>query len=208
MTDARDMIVISGLLGLSMLALSALPANAGATKVWEAKGFDGPESALFDADRNVLYISNVNGSPVEKDGNGYISKISPTGEVIAAKWATGLDAPKGLGLHGDRLYVSDINQLVEIDVESGQVLKRHTAPAAKFLNDVTVDDNGRVYVSDMLDNAVYLLDGQTLSLWLQDEALTSPNGLHVEGDRLLIAAWGVRTEGFATEKLGNLVCPI
>ncbi len=171
---------------------------------WETEGFKNPESVLFDATRERLYVSNIDGDPVGKDGNGFISLVSPDGAIIEAEWATGLDAPKGMALHDDRLYVSDIDQLVEIDVNSGSVVARYPASGAKFLNDVAADETGNVYVSDMLDDAIYRLADGTFEIWIQDGNLTSPNGLTVEGDILLVAAWGVLAEGFATETPGNL----
>ncbi|MFQ6017617.1 MAG: SMP-30/gluconolactonase/LRE family protein [Kiloniellaceae bacterium] len=187
-----------------VLVGSAGTARSEVAKVWETEGFKNPESVRYDPARDVLYVSNVNGSPVEKDGNGYISKLAPDGRVIEDRWVSGLDAPKGMAVLGDRLYVSDIDQLVEIDIGAGRVAGRYPAPGAKFLNDVTADAAGRVYVSDMMDDAIYRLEGGTFSLWLKNEALTSPNGLVAEAERLLVAAWGVRTEGFATKTPGQL----
>ncbi len=171
---------------------------------WETEGFKNPESVLFDATRDRMYVSNIDGDPVGKDGNGFISLVSPDGAIAEAEWATGLDAPKGMALHEDRLYVSDIDQLVEIDVNTGAVVARYQTSGAKFLNDVAADEAGNVYVSDMLDDAVYRLAGGTFEIWVQEGGLTSPNGLIVEGNKLLVAAWGVRSEGFATDTLGNL----
>ncbi len=195
---------VVGILALAVFAVWAGAAWSQPAKVWETAGFKQPESVLYDATRGVLYVSNVNGAPDEKDGNGYISKVAPGGFVVSEQWVAGLDAPKGLAIGGNLLYVSDIDQLVAINVNSGKVAARYSAPSAKFLNDVAVDAAGRVYVSDMLDDAIYVLDGETFGLWLQDSALASPNGLLAEGNRLVVGAWGVRTEGFSTEVPGHL----
>ncbi|MGD9295376.1 MAG: hypothetical protein PVI41_10880, partial [Roseobacter sp.] len=89
--------------------------------VWTLEGLEAPESAYFDEARNVLYVSNINGEPLAKDGNGYISRIGPDGQMQEAKWITGLDAPKGLVSDGATLYVSDIDRLVAIDIEKGRI---------------------------------------------------------------------------------------
>ncbi len=65
------------------------------TPVWEVTdSLARPESALFDSVANVIYVSNINGGPTEKDGNGYISRIAPGGTLLQARWVTGLHAPR------------------------------------------------------------------------------------------------------------------
>ena len=175
-----------------------------ATKLWETAGFKTPESALYDPDAGIVYVSNVNGDGTAKDGNGFISKVTPAGKVLAMEWVTGLDAPKGLAKVGGKLYVSDIDALAEIDIASGKVVKRHDAKDAKFLNDVAADGAGNIYVSDMATNTIWRLSGGTFEVFLQDAKLEGPNGLLVEGDTLLVAAWGQMTDGFATKVPGHL----
>jgi len=197
-------VALVGLLSLAIWGLSSGPAAAEPAQVWEATGFKGPESVIHDGGRSVLYVSNVNGDPVDKDGNGFISKLGIDGSVLEASWVTGLDGPKGMALYRDRLYVADIDRLVEIDVNTGTIVGDYAAPGSKFLNDVAVDRSGRVYVSDMMDDAIYRLDQGAFQLWVKDKKLEAPNGLFVEGDRLLVAAWGVLTDGFATKVPGHL----
>jgi sugar lactone lactonase YvrE len=195
----------ASLVGAFGSALMIAPAAAAeAEMAWETSGLQAPESAVYDEQRDVLYVSNVAGSPTDKDGQGSISKVSPEGEMVEAEWVSGLNAPKGLGLHGGRLYVADIDRLVAIDVETGEIAGEHVAPTAQFLNDVTVDGDGRVYVSDMVGNAIYRLDGDSFEIWVQDEALESPNGLLAQDDRIVVGAWGVMTDGFATKTPGHL----
>jgi sugar lactone lactonase YvrE len=185
----------------------AIEAQAGpreATKLWETAGFKNPESALFDPEAGVLYVSNVNGEATAKDGNGFISKVSPDGKIVALEWVTGLDAPKGLAKVGGKLYATDIDKLVEIDIASGTITNRYDAKDAKFLNDAAADANGKVYVSDMLTNTIWRLSGGTFDVFLKDDKLESPNGLLVEGDTLLVGAWGVMTDGMATKVPGHL----
>lgn len=191
---------------IAAAALLILPAQAqNLEKVWEVSGLANPESALWDPDHQVIYVSNVNGSPTAKDGNGFISTISPDGKLLTGKWAAGLDAPKGLALSNGRLYVSDIDRLVAIDTATGKVSQTWTAPGAKFLNDVTAGETGHVYVSDMLDDAIWRLADGKFEKWLADPGLESPNGLKADKDRLLVAAWGpLSGDGFATSKPGRL----
>ena len=172
-----------------LVLLLAAPA-AGAEEAWTASGFEQPESIVYDSGRDVFYVSNIAGEPNAKDGVGYISRLAADGSVQEAQWVTGFDAPKGIVLAGDMLYVSDIDRLVAVDLESGEISGTWPAEGAVFLNDTAIDSAGRVYVSDTMTNRVYVLDGDSVSVWLEDEALAHPNGLEVQDDKLFVAAWG------------------
>ena len=144
-----------------------------------------PESVLYDAERNVIYVSNIKGKPAGHDGRGFIALLGPDGKVLKREWVKGLDAPKGLGRYGDRLYVSDINSLVVISIPERKIVERYTDEKASFLNDVAVAPDGTVYVSDMGASAIYRLKEGKFGKWLTDKKLNGPNGLFVEGDKLL-----------------------
>lgn len=170
---------------------------------WRVEGLHNPESVKYDRARQVLYVSNVNGPPTAHDGNGYISRLSLDGRLLDKHWARGLDGPKGMAIHGDRLYVADIDTVVEIALPRGAIVQRYKAEGAKFLNDVAVRQ-GVVYVSDMFGDAVYRLREDTLERWLEGPELMAPNGLYAEPDRLVYGSWGRRTEGFNTTEVGHL----
>jgi sugar lactone lactonase YvrE len=176
------------------------------TELWTLdEGLDRPESVAYDAKRERLYVSNVQGEPLGMDGKGYISIIGLDGKTLDAAWVVdGLNAPKGMAVTEKTLYVSDINALVAIDIEQGMVTQRYIAEGAKFLNDVTIDSKGNVYVSDMFMNTIHCLCDGEFKVWVQDEALGSPNGLFAEQERLIVGSWGIRTEGFNTTEKGYL----
>ncbi len=174
-------------------------------KLWETEGFLNPESVVYDRQSGALYVSNVNGQATEKDGNGYISKVSLDGVILEKEWVSGLDAPKGLAIHGNKLYTADIDTLVEIDIPSATVTNRYQVADAKFLNDVAAGSNGEIFVSDMMMDRIHALKDGIFSIWLETPNLLSPNGLHVEEGSLVVGAWGVITEGFSTETPGHLL---
>ncbi len=151
-----------------------------------------PESVCYDPAAGVLYVSNINGKPTEKNGKGFISKISVDGDILSLQWATELNAPKGMAIHDGQLYVSDIDRLVSIDLASGKIAAEYPAAGAQFLNDVAVDEKGRVYVSDTSDknSVIYRLEGGTLTVWLQGPEIRSPNGLFYHAGVLYIGNSG------------------
>lgn len=187
-----------------------LPVLASATSpmlvpAWQTETiFEQPESLVFDSKRELFYVSNVNGTPNEVDGNGYISQLSLDGKLIKQHWLTGLNAPKGMTIVGDTLFVADITELVAIDLNSNKISMRYPAPNAKFLNDVAADAKGNVYVSDMVTNTIHRLSQDVFEVWLHDIALEAPNGLLVEDNNLIVASWGNMTDGFATDVAGHL----
>lgn len=185
-----------------ILSVNILPAAIRAEdisleKLWQLEGLSNPESVIYDARTNYLYVSNINGDSSEKDHNGFISKISLQGEVVTLQWATGLSAPKGLAIVADHLYVADIDELVQIDISTGQVSKRYADAEAKFFNDVASADDGTVYVADSATNTIHQLRDGKFSRWLNTPELLSPNGLFIEADRMLVAAWGSGEEAQA-----------
>ena len=163
-----------------------------------SQGLAQPESVVYDAKHSCLYVSNVQGKEVEKDGNGYISRVSLDGKLLDKEWLKGLDAPKGMTVVGNILYVSDIDTLVVINISKKIVVERYEAKDAKFLNDVTADKDGNIYVSDMLTNTIHCLCNSKFGIWLHDANLMSPNCLIAEKDRLVVGSWGI------TAKAGHL----
>lgn len=170
-------------------------------KIWETPvDLKNPESVVYAPKQNLLFVSNINGKPDQKDQNGFISTVSPSnGSIVELNWITGLNAPKGMAVASNRLYVSDITDLVEIDIDGEKIVKRFNAPGSVFLNDVAVDNQGNIYVSDTITNTIYKLDrdannsnNTTLQAWLQSPQLNGPNGLHVDNskNRLIVASLG------------------
>lgn len=171
---------------------------------WAVEGFEQPESALYDADNKIIYISNIKGSPIEKDGNGYISKLSSSGKVIKKDWVTGLDAPKGMALQNGHLFVSDIDSVVEIDAHSGKIISKHAIKGSVFLNDIIANAE-HVFVSDMLANKIHVKIGDgAFELVKTKTPLDYPNGLTFYDGRLIIANWGKPAKDFSTQFPGHV----
>ncbi len=149
------------------------------------------ESVIYDTKNDILYVSNINGVPDAKDGNGFISKVSLDGKVTDLKWVTGMDAPKGMGIYGGKLYVADIDRVHEIDIASGKILNTYVAEGAKFLNDIASGTDGKIYISDSGASEVLVLEDGKINKWLTNQP--NPNGLLVDGNNLMIALWDAKT---------------
>ncbi|HER08829.1 MAG TPA: gluconolaconase [Bacteroides sp.] len=147
------------------------------------------ESVLFDQTRELLFVSCMNGSAGEKDGDGYISLLGPDGSVKSLRWVTGLNDPKGMGIIGNLLYVADLDELVIIDIEMAEVSERIPVEGASFLNDVAVSEDGKVYFSDSDKGILWIYSNGELMQWVA-EGLQRPNGLYVEPDRVLLTSSG------------------
>jgi sugar lactone lactonase YvrE len=173
--------------------------------LWEAKGLAQPESVVYDPVTNVFYVSNINGAVMQKDGNGFITRIKPDGTILERSWVKGLNAPTGLALRDRTLYVADVDELVEINAASGNVAIRHKAKGAIFLNDVAIAEDGTVYASDTPMNTIWRLKDGTFEPWLANDDLNGPNGLIVQGDKLIVASFGrMPGEGQKQELAGLL----
>jgi len=172
---------------------------------WSLEGFDQPESVLLDPTSQQLLVSNINGAPLELNGQGYISKVSMDGQLLKKHWAQGFNAPKGMAIAGDKLYVADMQNLHLVDSNNGKIITSYFASDSKMLNDVSVDNEGNVYVSDLIAGGVYRLQQGKFEKWLSSELLPHPNGLFIQQNQLYIATWGNEMQAdFSTKTPGKV----
>lgn len=172
-----------------------------------SEGIATPESVLYDEANDRYLVSNIDGKPDAADNNGYISEISPEGKLVKDKFIAGgvgkvkLSAPKGMGISGGVLYVSDINVVRSFDLKSGAPKGEIPVPGATFLNDIAVAKDGRVFVSDSGlksgasgfeptgTDAVYVIDKGKLKTVAKGTNLSGPNGLLVVATGLLVVTF-------------------
>lgn len=181
--------------------VSAAPASPAQWEV--SQGLTTPESAVFDATSNHIFVSNVAGDAKKADGEGWISKLSADGKVVSDKWVKGLNAPKGMGITGRTLWVSDIQHLLQINIDSGKVEQRTFIPSARFLNDIAIGPDDSVYISDTLGSRIYVHRRGKTEIFAQGNDLESPNGLLVHDGQLVVAAWGL-TSDFTNPTAGRV----
>ena len=148
-----------------------------------------PESVLYHPESNTIYVANIGEINKEnKDGDGFISTLTPDGSVQELKWATGLNDPKGMGIYENTLYVTDLTEIAAVDLNSGEVTTTYPVEGASFLNDITVGSDGKVYATDSDTDKIHVLENEQVSVWMEGDMLQRPNGLLMEDDRLLLAS--------------------
>lgn len=175
-------------------------------KVWETTvELKTPESVLFDEDQNVMYVSNINGDPAQKSGKGFISILNADGSAKNLHWVQNLNAPKGMAISKGKLYVSAIDQLVEIDLKSGKITNKFDAPNAVFLNDVAASDDGLIFVSDTRTAKIHVLKDGKLNEWMSGKPLETPNGLFVENGKLYIGDQSIFEADIKTKNIKQII---
>ncbi|WP_437502424.1 SMP-30/gluconolactonase/LRE family protein [Sorangium sp. So ce1099] len=196
---------------------SAVPSQVSQTAAVRYSGFSEPERVLYDAARDRYLVSNVNGETAAKDGNGFISVLSPDGSISDLEWIKGgeagvtLHAPKGLAIAGGVLYVADIDVVRKFDAETGKALGQIDVPGSTFLNGLTAAGDDRLYLSDsgpplgFLDGygteAVYVIEGDEVQL-LAEGPLGRPTSLQPTQGGVIVASFGA-SEVFEIDDHGN-----
>lgn len=173
------------LLGIAILGMANGQTHQ-LVKKWESDTlFKVPESVLFDASSNILYVTNIDGTdPWGKDGKGSVGKMSPDGKIIEVEWVRGLHAPKGMGLYKGKLYVADMERLVVINTATGAIENNLTLGGAQGLNDVAIDPNGTVYITDSRAKRLYRFSNGVAEVYL--DSLKGPNGVLCRGDEIFL----------------------
>jgi len=153
--------------------------------VWEIAGrLAAPESVAYDPGRRVLYVSNF--------GDGSISKIGLDGAILAQGWVTGFKAPTGLKFFNGRLFAVERQGIAEIDLDKAEIVRRHPVPGAIFINDLSIAEDGTIYLTDTFRNCVFKLSGEKAEILIEGSSVNNPNGILVERTRLIV---GITSDG-------------
>lgn len=182
-------------------SLTGAHAEETAQVVTVIDGFQSPESVLLVGDRR--FVSNVGPAldPLTKDGDGFISELSATGDLIARRAfppaGETLDAPKGMAATGGRIYVTDIDRVIGFDLNSGARVFEQALPGdgPAMANDLIATPNGDLLVSDTLRHTVYRIDPSLSSIREVATGIDGANGFAFDAanERYIVVALG---EGF------------
>ena len=137
-------------------AAAAQRTGPAASRVATVQGFRTPESVIHDPAQDVYFVSNINGNPSQKSNDGFISRIAADGLRVDTMFIAGgrnqvtLNAPKGMAIRGDTLWVTDIDAVRAFNARTGAPIAsvRVQQPPAVFLNDVAAGPDGSLYITD------------------------------------------------------------
>lgn len=160
--------------------------NFSITELWSTDTImKTPESVLYDSVRKVLYVANMNRID-GGDNTGFITKMDTDGTVIDLHWIDGLNEPRGMGIYENRLFATDMDRIIVIDIEKGELVESIPVEGAVFLNDLAIDKEGTVYFSDSRAGKLqYYKDGEIID-WFPE--YPNPNGLLDAGENIIVCA--------------------
>jgi hypothetical protein len=172
-------------IALSLIATAIL----GFSNTITVKGFSSPESMIVN--KSDLYVTNVGKElkPTLKDGDGFISKLSLDGKIENLNFISGLNAPKGMGIIGDTLYIADIDTLKGFDLATKKEVFSLVFEGVNFLNDITVKDSNTLFIGASDVGAIYEVNisNKTYEKLID---FTTANGLFYENGILYAAKLG------------------
>jgi sugar lactone lactonase YvrE len=170
--------------------------HGSAVEVWAtADTFLTPESVLKDPERDILYVTSFDNEYARKpEPSGYISRLSLDGEILDHRWVDGLHAPTGMDAWRDTLYVAEREHLLAIDLATGAIAGRWAIPDPVFPNDLVIDDQGTVYISDTrtddwADSRIYRFKDGRFDVFA-NEGISRANGLWIRDGWLLVGSSG------------------
>jgi hypothetical protein len=178
-----------------------------------SRPFDAPDQCVWHAPSRTWFVSNLGGGiSLAKDGYGWLTRLDENGKVIDPFWiglAERMHAPSGMVATDRYLYVCDREGVHEIDIAGRKISNFFPIPQGQFINDITMADNGDLYVSDFFANRIYRLprESRVAEVWLETNRLEAPDGLYMDAGKLIVASWGVLSEPgtFNTSKKGDLL---
>lgn len=189
------------------------------TKVWETEAvFLTPESVVWDPKQNALFVSSFdnkfNKDTKPEDYTGFISKLKPNGEIEKLKWASPLHGPCGIAIYKDKLYTVERSNLAEIDIKTGEILKRYPIPGCDFPNDLIADSDGSIYISDTSPtnhraSRIYKFKKGAFEVWEDNEEIYRANGLFIHDGKLLIGNTGdgcFKAADLKTKRIEPIAC--
>jgi len=185
---------------LVLLALCGSLATFAQTLVQTVPGFQSPESVAEEPGGRYLYVSNVGAKlePTTEDGDGFISRLTRTGEVDKLKFITGLNAPKGMAIVGSTLYVTDINKVYGYSLPEGKRIKTFTLEKSiRFLNDMVAQGDAYLLVSATDKGVIYRIDLRTdkIEELKIDDLPPGANGLCIARETLYLNTYTGTGEG-------------
>ncbi len=192
---SRSVRVLTASVALVAVAALTPPSSLTGQDVTTVSGFSASEAVRHDPVADVYLVANIDGNSTARDDNGFISRVSPSGEILELRWIDGaagdftLNAPKGMALRGEHLLVADIDHIRVFHRQTGAHVADWPVPGAVFLNDVAVADDGTVYLTDTNANTLYRFQGTEPVVLASGEEFGNPNGVDVDERGPAVVLW-------------------
>lgn len=179
--------------------------TSGIANAVDFEGFSHPESVFVH--KNDVFVSNLGEKldPMGKDNDGFITKLDKNGKIIELKWIANLNAPKGMNVIGNTLYVVDIDTLKGFDIKSKKEVLNIPVEGGMFLNDIAVLDNNTLLVSDTGTGIIHIfnLKAKTYETFTTlDSKYGGPNGILLDPKKKTLIVVGYDPAG---KKKGGVV---
>lgn len=188
--------MVTGVACFLLFLLFSTASYCQVSKAWETEQvFLAPESVVFDAARNCLYVSNFNdeGGFLKKADtlrNECISKLDTDGHILELRWIDGLHNPTGITIFDDKLYIAEREGVVIVNVEQQKIERRIPVDEANFLNDIVVDSAGAIYLSDTFRPCIHRVVNGKSEVWYSDSLMNATNGLWIDRTHLYVGNRG------------------
>jgi len=180
--------------------------------LFSVNGLSDPEAVRYDESQDVYFISNWDGNGGDQDSNGFISKVDSKGNIIDLRFMVGTDelpmhAPRGMYIENGSLWVADVTGVHVFDTKTGSQQKfiDFSSFEPGFLNDVSGDGSGSIYVTDTGKPIVYKIEDDKASVFL-DSLPIYPNGITYDSTNnfFVLAPWRRDTTFYSFNVSGEI----
>jgi hypothetical protein len=156
-------------------------------KLWESDTtLTGNESVIYDSESDAIYVSCMGQMPDNAlDGDGFIAKLNLKGEILNLHWIKGLNCPKGMAINKGQLFVTDIGELVIINIKTGTITSKKIIENGEFLNDIDIAEDGSIYLTETRKSQILKHQKGLTSIYANTEEIGGLNGVHVRSEGIL-----------------------
>lgn len=156
---------------------------------WELKGVESPSCVVFDSKNEVFYVAHkgkISGlGKLTEDG--YISVVTKDGTIKNNMWIKDLITPLDMVIFENNLYVADMNHINIISIDEGKTILKVPVNGAMYLNSITADKNGIIYIADMITKKIYVYQSRKATEFMDAGDMGFITAFATDGDRLLCA---------------------
>lgn len=172
-------------------------------------GLSGPEAVRYDAELDVYFVSNFNS---RETGDGFITKADAEGNVLSLQFMVGtedypLNDPRGMFIIKDELFVADALGVFVFNKKTGSLLRfiDFSSFEPGFLNDISADAEGTLYVTDTGKTQLYRVINNTAEIFIESVPIFA-NGITLDPstNNFILGSWRDETRIYGFDQSGNV----